>query len=51
MTVWCVVIGLRKEKKVFVPFRGARLKGLGYDGTSWELMFRGRIVRDEGWKE
>ena len=44
--------GGRGERScVFVPFRGARSKGVDSDGTSWEGAFTGWIGREEGWKE
>ena len=36
---------------MFVPFSGARAKGIGFDCTRWFVTFSGGSGRDKGWKE
>ena len=37
--------------RMFLPFSGARSKGVGFDCTRWYVTLSGGIGREEGWKE
>ena len=48
---WGEILGSFWGSLMFVPFSGARSKGIGCDGTRWYLTFSGGSGREEGWKE
>ena len=48
---WGEILGPFWGSLMFVPFSGARSKGIGFDGTRWYLTFSGGSGREEGWKE
>ena len=39
------------RSRMFVPFSGARAKGIGIDCTRWFVTFIGGSGREKGWKE